>query len=145
MGVVKAESTQIVPASPEAVYDALADYTTVRPAILPAAYSDYAVVTGGTGADTVISYRLSAAGRQRDYRMQVVNAETGHRLVEQDQQSSLSTTWALTPAGDATRVTVTTAWQGAGGVGGLFERIFAPLGVRRLQSETLKNLAARFS
>jgi len=145
MGVVKAESTQIVPASPETVYDALADYTTVRPAILPAAYSDYAVVEGGTGAGTVVTYRLSAAGRQRDYRMQVVNAEAGHRLVEQDQQSSLSTTWALAPVGGGTRVTVTTTWQGAGGIGGFFEGIFAPLGVRRLQGETLRNLAARFA
>lgn len=145
MGVVKAESTQVVPASPEAVYDALADYTEVRPAILPAAYGDYAVVEGGTGAGTVVTYRLSAAGRQRDYRMQVVDADAGHRLVEQDQQSSLSTTWTLTPSGNATSVTVTTTWQGAGGVGGFFEGIFAPLGVRRLQSETLRNLAARLA
>jgi hypothetical protein len=37
-------------------------------------------------------------------------------------------------------VTVKTSWEGAGGVAGFFEKTFAPLGLRRIQSELLGNL-----
>jgi hypothetical protein len=37
-------------------------------------------------------------------------------------------------------VTVKTSWQGAGGVGGFFEKTFAPLGLRKIQSAVLENL-----
>jgi hypothetical protein len=37
-------------------------------------------------------------------------------------------------------VTVKTAWQGSGGVRGFFEKIFAPLGLRKIQDELVANL-----
>ena len=144
MGDVRAESSQTIAATPEAVLAALADYSATRPAILPSAYSDYSVESGGTGEGTVFRYHLSAAGRERDYRMEVVEASAA-RLVEKDQGSSLSTTWTVTAQGASSLVSVVTTWQGAGGVGGFFEGIFAPLGVRRLQRETLANLERRLS
>ena len=50
-------------------------------------------------------------------------------------------TWRLTQAGEGrSRVVVVTTWQGAGGVGGFFEKIFAPLGLRKIQDEVLANL-----
>jgi hypothetical protein len=35
---------------------------------------------------------------------------------------------------------VKTTWNGAGGVGGFFEKTFAPLGLKKIQSEVLANL-----
>jgi hypothetical protein len=35
---------------------------------------------------------------------------------------------------------VKTSWEGAGGIGGFFERMFAPLGLRKIQAEVLENL-----
>jgi hypothetical protein len=37
-------------------------------------------------------------------------------------------------------VTLKTSWQGAGGIGGFFEKTFAPLGLRKIQTEVLGNL-----
>ena len=50
------------------------------------------------------------------------------------------TNWTVAPAGTSSTVTVKTSWEGAGGVGGFFERTFAPLGLRKIQSEVLQNL-----
>jgi hypothetical protein len=35
---------------------------------------------------------------------------------------------------------VKTTWSGAGGIKGVFEGIFAPLGLRRIQGDVLANL-----
>ena len=35
---------------------------------------------------------------------------------------------------------MTTSWEGAGGIGGFFERTFAPGGLRKIQHELLENL-----
>jgi hypothetical protein len=35
---------------------------------------------------------------------------------------------------------VKTTWNGAGGIGGFFEKTFAPLGLKKIQSEVLTNL-----
>jgi hypothetical protein len=51
------------------------------------------------------------------------------------------TTWAVAAAGEGrSRVTVTTTWNGAGGIGGFFERTFAPRGLARIHSGVLENL-----
>ena len=62
-------------------------------------------------------------------------------LVETDTRSSMVTTWTLHPA-DAglTTVRVRTTWDGASGIGGFFERTFAPKGLRRVYEELLGRL-----
>jgi hypothetical protein len=69
---------------------------------------------------------MTAGGRARDFRMRVEEPEPGRVLTESDERSSMVTTWVVTPEGPGYRVRVETRWQGAGGVGGLFERLFAP-------------------
>jgi hypothetical protein len=65
----------------------------------------------------------------------------GHTVIEKDANSSLVTNWTVAPAGAAgSSVTVKTTWTGATGIGGFFERIFAPLGLRKIQDEVLANL-----
>ena len=62
-------------------------------------------------------------------------------LVETDANSSMVTTWTVHPAdAGATTVRVRTTWNGAGGIGGFFERTFAPKGLARVYGEMLTRL-----
>jgi len=139
MGQVSASSTILINAEPDAVLAAVADYQTVRPKILSANYSGYQVLEGGQGAGTVVTWKLQATKKRvRDVKSTVDVA--GHSVIEKDANSSMVTTWTVAPAGTGSTVTVKTAWQGAGGIGGFFEKTFAPLGLRKIQDEVLANL-----
>ena len=61
-------------------------------------------------------------------------------LTESDTGSSLVTTWTVTPEGRDSRVRIRTRWQGAGGVGGFFERLFAPRVLRGIYADELERL-----
>lgn len=142
MGQVSATQSTQIAASPEAVRDALADYQEVRPAILPANYRDYAVVSGGKGDGTVVHWILQATEkRQRDVKATV--SVTDDVITENDANSSMVTTYRIAPAGSGSTVTTTTTWTGAGGIGGFFEKTFAPKGLNRIQAELLGNLKKR--
>ena len=143
MAHIKAETNTTIAASPDTVYEFLADYSERRPRILTPNFSDYSVEEGGQGAGTVVRYRMGA-GRERPYRMRVEEAERGSLIKERDTDSSFTTTWELSPAdgGESTRVRVTVEWDGASGVAGIFERLFAPGGVRGVYSGVLENLKA---
>jgi hypothetical protein len=142
MGQVRAVASRQIGASAQAVFDALADYAEVRPKILPAQYSGYAVREGGVGAGTVASWRFAATERRtRDVVARV--AQPGPlTLVEADENSSMRTTWTVSGQGGVALVTVETVWNGAGGVGGFFERLFAPGGLVRIHEQVLAGLAA---
>jgi uncharacterized protein YndB with AHSA1/START domain len=137
---VSAERT--IPAPPERVYAVLADYREGRPRILPGNYLDYKVEEGGQGGGTVVSYRLRAARRERAYTMEATEPTPGVTLVERDRNSSLVTTWLLSPtaSGTGTDLKVSTTWEGSGGVGGFFERAFAPRGLRAIYDDMLDRL-----
>ncbi|RDI28183.1 polyketide cyclase/dehydrase/lipid transport protein [Rhodococcus sp. AG1013] len=139
MAQVSASSSITTTAAPEQVLAALSDYETVRPRILPQQYLDYRVLEGGQGAGTVAQWTLQATEkRSRDIKASVTVA--GHTITESDANSSLVTTWEVAPSGTGSTVTTTTEWKGAGGIGGFFERTFAPLGLRKIQEKTLSNL-----
>jgi hypothetical protein len=139
MGQVSASSTVIVDAAPDTVLAAVADYANVRPKILSPHYSAYQVLEGGQGAGTVASWKLQATNsRVREVKATVDVA--GHTVIEKDANSSMITNWTVAPAGEGSSVTVKTSWQGAGGIGGFFEKTFAPLGLRKIQGEVLDNL-----
>jgi hypothetical protein len=139
MGQVSASSTILIDAEPETVLAAVADYQAVRPKILSPHYSDYRVLEGGQGAGTVATWKLQATkSRARDVKANVDVA--GHTVIEKDANSTMVTNWIVAPAGSGSSVTVKTSWQGAGGIGGFFEKTFAPLGLRNIQGEVLENL-----
>ena len=139
MGQVSAASSVLINAAPEAVLDAVADYQTIRPKILSSHYSDYQVVQGGRGQGTVVKWRLQATeSRVRDVEAHVDVA--GHTVIEKDANSSMVTNWTVAPAGTGATVTTKTSWEGASGVGGFFEKTFAPLGLKKIQGEVLANL-----
>ena len=144
MGQVVVRTERLIAANPQRARAFLADYRNNRPRILPPEYfEDYRVEQGGDGAGTVVSYRLRAGGRVRPYRMRVEEPAEGGLLAERDMESSLVTTWTLTPAEsqEHTLVRLTSRWEGAGGIGGIFERLFAPRALRRIYDEVLERLS----
>jgi Polyketide cyclase / dehydrase and lipid transport len=139
MGQVSASSTVLINAEPDKVLSAVADYRTMRPKILSAHYSGYQVLEGGQGAGTVATWKLQATkSRVRDVKASVDVA--GHTVIEKDANSTMVTNWTVAPAGNGSSVTAKTSWTGAGGVKGIFEGIFAPLGLKKIQAEVLDNL-----
>ncbi|AWN30772.1 MULTISPECIES: SRPBCC family protein [Streptomyces] len=143
MGQVEAITQREIAADPEDVFDALADYTGTRRQLLPEHFSEYEVREGGDGKGTLVHWKLQATSKRvRDCLLEV-DEPTDGQLVEKDRNSSMVTTWVITPAGEGrAKVVVTTTWQGAGGIGGFFERTFAPKGLGRIYDSLLANLAA---
>lgn len=144
MSHIFVKKEQIIDASPAEVFDALADYASRRPRILPPNYLHYAVEKGGHGGGTVIRYLLQAGGRERPYEMHVEETLKGQILTERDKASSLVTRWSVLPVdgGQKSRVSVETDWESAAsGIGGFFERTFAPLGLRKIYRDILLALA----
>lgn len=116
----------------------LRDYRDARPRLLTENYSAYQVVQGGSGSGTVIAYHFAAGGRERDYRLHV--SEDAGALREADELSSFINTWTVAPAQGGSVVTLESSWNGAGGIGGIFEGLFAPMGLRRIQAGVLQRL-----
>lgn len=48
----------------------------------------------------------------------------------------------MTPEGETCRVKIDTAWDGAGGIGGFFEKTFAPKVLSKLYADELSRLDA---
>lgn len=138
--VASAEATVAAPA--ETVYGYLADMRDHHPRFLPPAFSDFQVEAGGIGSGTVTRFTLTAGGRTREYRMKIAEPEPGRVLTESDMNSSAVTTFTVTPQGGASLVRISTAWDGAAGIGGIFERMFAPRVLRGIYSDELKRLDA---
>lgn len=143
MGTITVSAEAVIGAPAATVYGYLADMREHHPQFLPPAFSDFQIESGGVGAGTVTRFKLTAGGRSREYRMQVAEPEPGRVLSESDTNSSLVTTFTVTPAGeDASRVQISTTWDGAGGIGGFFERLFAPRVMRGLYADELERLNA---
>ncbi|MEU7429347.1 SRPBCC family protein [Streptomyces sioyaensis] len=142
MGQVEATTQREIAADPEDVFDALADYSGTRQKLLPEHFSEYEVREGGDGKGTLVHWKLQATSKRvRDCLLEVDEPTEG-QLVEKDRNSSMVTTWVVTPAGEKrSRVVVTTTWTGAGGIGGFFEKTFAPKGLGRIYDALLAKLA----
>lgn len=140
MGQVSASSSVTVDAAPEAVLAALSDYETVRPRILSEHYRDYRLVSGGHGDGTVAEWTLQATSK-RSRNVTATVAVAGNTITETDGNSSMVTRWTVVPSGSGSEVTTKTEWTGAGGIGGFFEKTFAPLGLKKIQAEVLANLS----
>jgi uncharacterized protein YndB with AHSA1/START domain len=148
MARVTATTQRTIEAPAERVAAALADYETVRPQILPDAYGDYRVEP-----DRRVHWTLRATKKR--VRDQLVAVEVdGARIVERDANSSMVTTWTVASEGTHRSaegslagprfctVTVESTWDGATGIGGFFERTFAPKGLSRIHDGVLANLDA---
>ncbi|OAA26656.1 Polyketide cyclase / dehydrase and lipid transport [Frankia sp. EI5c] len=144
MARISVEVERIVAGPPERVLDLLADYADTRGQLWPDMITDYKVVEGGVGAGTRITYRLHATRKRVRDVDAVVSAPKAGTLLESDQNSSLRVQWTVRAAGaGGSTVSAHTTWDGAGGIGGFFEKTFAPIGIRRLNSGVLDSLEAR--
>lgn len=141
MGQVIVTTEHEVGGTAQSVRAALADYVQIRPKILTEQFSDYQVRAGGQGAGTAVHWKFAATSKRvRDQLIQVSEPADGS-LVESDSNSSMVTTWTVTPAGEGRAlVSVRTTWDGAGGIGGFFERTFAPKGLSRVYRQMIGNL-----
>jgi uncharacterized protein YndB with AHSA1/START domain len=141
MGKVEASAERTIDAPAGQVYGHLADMQQ-HPNFLPPAFSDFQVEEGGVGAGTVSRFAVTAGGRTRTYRMRVTEPDPGRVLVESDANSSLVTTFNVEPQGGKSLVRISTTWDGASGIGGFFERTFAPRAMRRIYLDELDRLNA---
>jgi uncharacterized protein YndB with AHSA1/START domain len=140
MSEIQVRAERRISAPADRVYRYIADFREHHQRWLPPAFSDFRIERGGVGAGTVTHFRVRAGGRTRNYHMQVDEPAPGRVLTETDLNSSLVTTFTVTPADGECRVQIETHWQGARGIGGFFERLFAPRALRRLYADELERL-----
>ncbi|WP_020668628.1 SRPBCC family protein [Amycolatopsis nigrescens] len=141
MAKVTATAERIIDAPVEKVRELVADYAEARPKILTEQFRDFRLDEGGTGEGTKAGWKLQATSKRvRDVAATVTEPQPG-TLVETDANSSMVTTWTVRPSGEGSVVRVESSWDGAGGIGGFFEKTFAPAGLRRIYEGVLANLA----
>jgi uncharacterized protein YndB with AHSA1/START domain len=141
MATIEVKADRVIESPAATVYALIADHEH-HARFLPPAFTDFQVESGGVGAGTVTRFKVTAGGRTREYHMQVSEPEPGRVLSESDSGSSLVTTWTVEPEGERSRVEIATRWEGAGGIGGFFERLFAPRVMRGIYVDELERLDA---
>ncbi len=140
MTTIHAMAERLIGAPAERVYRYIADFQQHHPRLLPPAFSDFRVEEGGVGAGTIITFRLSVGGRTQAYRSEVAEPIPGQVLTETDPVAGSVTTFTVTPEGSQSHVRIETTWQGATGLSGFFERLFAPHLLGKLYTEELERL-----
>ena len=90
-------------------YAIIADYRDGHPRIIPKPpFGELIVEKGGVGAGTVIRFTMKIMGRWMTSRSEISEPEPGRVLVETDLDGKAVSTFIVEPAGDATKVTITT-------------------------------------
>lgn len=141
MADVTATATRTISAPAFRVRRMLADYETVRPRILTDHYRDYVLHSGTVGEGTVAGWTLQATSKRARDVLVDVSLPMHDKIVETDRNSTMVTTWKVAPGPPITcKVTVTSTWQGASGIGGFFERRFAPKALAAILDGVLDNL-----
>ncbi|WP_020501253.1 SRPBCC family protein [Sciscionella marina] len=145
MAQVFVSAQRQIAAEPDAVFAVLSDYAQARKNMLTENFSEYAVREGGKGEGTVVAWKLQATKKRVRDCVFEVRAGGERELVESDRNSSMVTKWAVRAPGEGSTVTVETTWNGAGGIGGFFEKTFAPLGMRKIYEAQLEKLSGILS
>lgn len=140
-------ATAHIDATPQRVYDIIANYRDGHPSILPGQFRNFTVEQGGIGDGTVIRFDVRAFGRTQHFRGIVTEPQPGRVLVERYAEPAPSTTtFTVVPDGTfgKTRVTITTelSTQHAGILGAI-ERFLAARLMRQMYAEELARLAAK--
>src|SRR5262249_37362571 len=120
MARIQATASAVIDAPATAAYGILTDYRHGHPRILPPRYfSGLEVERGGTGAGTVIHFRMHALGATRTLRAEISEPEPGRTLVETYLGSGEVTTFTVEPleGGGRCRVTILTEWTSRGFAG----------------------------
>jgi Polyketide cyclase / dehydrase and lipid transport len=133
-------ASRIIDASPERLYDLLADYREGHPRILPRPqFGALTIVEGGRGQGTIFDVEVRLLGRRRNRRGIVSEPEPGRQLVECYAGEPTVTSFIIEPmfSGQHARVTISTDTDVHRGLRGLLERristrLLQPLYVREL-------------
>jgi len=132
-------------AAPARVYGIIADYRNGHPSILPDAFSGLTVERGGTGAGTIIRFRMRVFGRTQTFRATVTEPEPGRVLVETYLETNGAiTTFTVNPGQDqgTSKVTISTELPVRPGVLGAIERALTTRFLRPIFARELELLAA---
>lgn len=122
------------------VYSYIRDFREHHPHFLPREFSDLQVESGGVGAGTVHSFKMTLGGRTASYRVRVGEPEPGRVLIESDPARRMLTTFTVDAEMDgSSRVRIETRWYTAG-LAGLMERLVAPRLLRRVYANELARL-----
>jgi len=101
---------------------------------------------GGSGAGTIIRFKVKLFGTTRRVRAEISEPKPGEELVETDLATGARTTFivASRAGGRTSQVTIKTEWE-ATGLRGWLERLMAPSLLRRIYAEQLAQLGAIFA
>lgn len=139
-GPIHVTATRLIAAPASLVYDILADYRIGHPRILPRAFESLTVEEGGRGAGTVIRFAMRSFFTVKWARATVEEPEAGRVLVERLEDRPAKTSFTVEPSGlEHARVTIETTWTPRG-PGALLERLLAPIVLKRVIAEELRNL-----
>jgi len=138
MRTIRAMGIARIDAPAAKVYGIIADYHVGHPSILPPAFRNLVVESGGLGAGTRIRFEIG--GRLRTLRAAITEPDPGRVLVESDLDGGGVTTFTVTPLGEAVcQVHILTEWT-SGGLRGWVESFLAPRMLEPLYSEELEIL-----
>jgi hypothetical protein len=141
MSTISVSADAIVPASSDRVFKILADYRHHHPQILPPAFSQLQVESGGYGDGTVISFQMKLGGRTTDFRQTVTEPEPGRKLTETDHATGATTSFIVLPESESeSRVTIETTFPRSAGFKGYMEQWFAPRMFKKIYAEELFRL-----
>jgi len=104
----------LIPAPATKVYALIADYRSGHPRLLPKEYFvELNVEEGGTGAGTVVNFKMRLMGQIQAFRAKVSEPEPGRVLVETNLNMDAITTFTIEPRenGRQAYVTITTDTQ----------------------------------
>jgi hypothetical protein len=142
VATLTASAQRTIAAPAEQLFSYVADFREHHPRILPAAFQDFTVESGGVGLGTVTSSRFTLGGRTETIRTRVARVEPGRLIEEVVETRPMTTIFRFLPGAGLTTVWIETTWQPRGGPSGLLERLFAPRMLSRVYADELDRLDA---
>lgn len=136
---IRAEKSAVVDAPPQVVYAVIANYHDTHPQIIPPKYFfDLVVERGGTGAGTLIRFKVRLFGSTRETRAEIAEPQPGRVLTETYPENGAVTSFTVDAAdgGRRSKVTIATEWE-TPGLRGVIERLLAPPTLRKVYVEEL--------
>ena len=141
MPPIRVVAERAIAAPPAVVYGIVANYRDGHhQAILPPAFSDVEVVSGGIGAGTVIRFSLTLAGRTRRATAYLAEPEPGRVLREDYPESGATTRFVVDPTAVGCRIRIETTQQPSRGPAGWLERLLIPRLLGPLYADELDRL-----
>jgi uncharacterized protein YndB with AHSA1/START domain len=140
MAALTAAAERTIAAPADELFTYVADFRTHHPRILPPAFQDFTVESGGVGLGTVTSSRFTLGGTTETVRTRVTRVEPDRLIEEVVETRPMTTTFRFLPGGDLTTVRIETTWTPRRGISGVVERLFAPRLLASVYAEELRRL-----